>query len=142
MALTTSNTATPLTTDEYERLWRRLVLFVDLYKHHFELFVKGFVVYLAIIAGASGIAFGGKVSTRTQQSLLVLVGLTSLCACIAWIVSLVWVARFATLFHELCDRLDVPRLPAFGVKAIVTGAVVLTGIITIMTATLLSGVLQ
>jgi len=111
--------APSLSDTDYKRLWEQMVLFVDLYKHHFDLFVKGFVVHLAIIGSGAGLAFSDKLDPFTRRWLLILVVALSIVSVVAWIVSLRWAYRFAQQFEDLCDRIGMERLPTFGVKAII-----------------------
>jgi hypothetical protein len=101
---------------EYSRLWARFVLFVDLYKHHFDLFLKGFVFYLAVQGAVAGFAFSEDTTPETRQALLTLATVMSVFAVATWTVALVGMSQFATTFEELCAKLSVPHLPTFGVK--------------------------
>lgn len=87
--------APSLSDTDYKRLWEQMVLFVDLYKHHFDLFVKGFVVHLAIIGSGAGLAFSDKLDPFIRRWLLILVVALSVVSVVAWIVSLRWAYRFA-----------------------------------------------
>ena len=98
--------------------WELLKLYVDLYKHHFDLFLKGYAVYLAIVATVAGFVFRGEIEPVTRAALLLLVALVSIAAVIAWSTAFFWARAFGSQVQSLCRELGIPSMPMFGVKAI------------------------
>lgn len=98
--------------------WELLKLYVDLYKHHFDLFLKGYAVYLAIIATAAGFVFRDGTEPLTRTALVLLVAIVSIAAVVAWSTSFFWARAFGFQVQNLCRELGIPLMPMFGVKVI------------------------
>ena len=104
--------------------WELLKLYIDLYKHHFDLFLKGYGVYLAIIATAAGFVFRSETEPVARTALLLLVAIVSIAAVIAWSTSFFWARAFGLQVQNLCRELLIPSMPMFGVKVILVIAAV------------------
>ena len=66
---------------------------IDLYKHHFDLFLKGYVVQLAIVGAVAGYVFRPGTDETTRAFLLGFVMLVTAISAAAWINGLVWRRR-------------------------------------------------
>ena len=100
--------------------WELLRIHVDLYKHHFDLFVKGYVVYLAIIGTVASFVFRPETGPLTRALLLGLAVLMSALATVAWITGIVWSDAFRKEIRDICGRLGDLQIPMFGVKIMLT----------------------
>ena len=98
--------------------WDLLRMYVDLYKHHFDLFVKGYVVYLAIIGAVAGFVFRPETDPLTRMLLLAFAVLASVLATAAWVTAIVWSGAFAAEVLVVCRRLGDVRIPMFGTRVI------------------------
>lgn len=98
--------------------WELLRIYVDLYKHHFDLFVKGYVVYLAIIGAVAGFVFRPETDPMTRRLLLAFAVLASALATAAWITAIIWSGAFAAELLAVCHRLGQVRMPVFGTRII------------------------
>ena len=71
---------------------------IELYKHHFDLFLKGYALQLAVLSGVAGFAFDGD-STRVQRISLLGFGAVVCVVCaFAWRFGMKWRKHFTLAF--------------------------------------------
>lgn len=86
-----------------------LALYLDLYKTHYDLFLKGVAVYLAIVGAIATITFQNINGARTLKCVLSLfICACSLLAVAASQVCRLWVAETQTHLHRICASLHIP----------------------------------
>lgn len=126
-----ANVPTVSISQDREQYWQQLRLYADIYKNHFDLFVKGYVVYLAIIGATAGFVFRPETNLATRRLLLVLAILASILATIAWATALAWAGSLHARVVDVSSRLDIVPLPVFGPKIIlwlgIVGSAIMTG---------------
>ena len=92
--------------------------YVDLYKHHFDLFVKGYLIHLAIIGTSAGFIFRQESDYGTKLGLAIFAAVIAICGACTWGVSFLWAIAFCNQVQELAHKLNVAPLPMFGLKAV------------------------
>jgi hypothetical protein len=115
-ALSPSNVdATKLLGDQLGRL-------LDLYKHHFDLFLKALAGYLAVL-GFIGSSLCGSVATQeTRIVLSSLISVASLGGIAGAVISIKWVRALRARMLKICQLLGVEEPPLQSAEHIVTGA--------------------
>jgi hypothetical protein len=105
-------------------------IFVDLYKHHIDLWLKGYLVYLATIGVIAGFLFSKETVPTVRWFLILFLVTVSAVSVAAWTVGLVWLRRFDAILRDLSLRARVPTISLFGFKAVVLlgliGAIIIT----------------
>jgi len=100
-----------------------LSIYVDLYKHHFELWLKSYLLYMAILGVAAGILFGkdlaGAQTSELQRFLLVFIAVVSLFAAIAFSVGLHWLIRFEKTLQSAVAAAGAPPFGIYPFKYVV-----------------------
>lgn len=108
-------------------------IYLDIYKHHFELWLKGYIAYLAIIGATAGFVFVKDTPPQMDKFLLMFVGTVSVISMFAWSVGLKWVRDFSAAVKRVTPS-DAPPL---ALAAFRTGIVLgLLGSIVILAGTL------
>jgi hypothetical protein len=111
-----------------------LKIYVDIYKHHFDLWLKGYVVYLAIIASTAGFIFGGDTTPDMRRFLMLFASTVSAVSLVAWVVGLRW----ALDFSSAVERISQANSPPLALRAFRTAIVLgLLGAVVILGGTLL-----
>ncbi len=100
-----------------------LKIYVDIYKHHFDLWLKGYVFYLAIIGSTAGFIFGKDTSPVTRKFLMLFAVTVSAVSLIAWFVGWMWAKDFSIAVERVAPA-NSPPLALKGFRtAIVLGFV-------------------
>ncbi len=90
-----------------------LKLYVDVYKHHFDLWLKGYVIYLAVVGSAAGLIFRADASPDVRRFLMLFVVTVSAVSLVAWFVGLKW----AKTFSAALERIAPVNSPPLALKA-------------------------
>lgn len=98
----------------------QLDLYIGIYKHHFDLFIKGLLLYLAVVGASAGFMFRGDVSTQTQLLLASGVAGLSTLAVVGCIVSRRWVRDMDSTVSGITAALGISPLPFSGARRIAT----------------------
>lgn len=88
-----------------------LKICIDIYKHHFDLWLKGYFGYLAINGVIAGLVFGPQTSLATRHFLLLFTITISTIAVFAWISGLIWLRGFRQSVQEILKNAGIPALP-------------------------------
>lgn len=85
---------------------------LDLYKHHFDLYVKSYAVYVALIETITGIAFADKVPLQGARWLLFFCFLGSLFVVVSSRITQIWIHELTEDLADLSGRigLKAPRM--------------------------------
>jgi hypothetical protein len=97
---------------------------IDLYKHHFELWLRGFFVYLGVLGVVAGFFFSEDSSRQVRAYLLVLIIVASTVAILAFSVGLRWLSVFGTAFRERSSGTGAPPLAIAPFKCVVSLGIV------------------
>jgi len=89
-----------------------LMIYIDIYKHHFDLFLKGYIFYLAVIGAIAGLVFSNEVDAQTSQFLLFFMSTVSVMAILTWSGGLFFLLRFIKTMNTLSITAGVPLLPS------------------------------
>ena len=92
---------------------------VDTYKHHFDLFVKGWILYFAVIGACASYLSKGDVSDALRGWAAVLIALFSLLGIQRCQPLWQWVHGVEETIAQLSIELGVPPLSLSGTKSVV-----------------------
>src|SRR2546425_12803203 len=110
--------ATPTTSADVvpspEALRAQLTMYMDLYKHHFDLFVKAVVIYFAAMGAIAGYVFNDSLSSGTRVAVSSVAGIVSLLALVACVCSRRWVTTVEQHVTMMCRQLNLVPFPFSG----------------------------
>lgn len=106
----------------------QMSMYVDVYKHHFDLFVKGVFLYFAVMGAAAGYVFGSATSRGSRIAVLLMASAISLVAQSACVVSRKWVRAVAMRVEKIAERLNIDAFPFDGAASITVVVQVVTTI--------------
>ena len=84
----------------------QLGIYIDLYKHHFDLFLKASVIYLGVVTGLAVASFRADELT-IRCSLSIMVSMAAIVGFVAGKLYKDWLASIETTLSHLSDRLGV-----------------------------------
>jgi hypothetical protein len=130
--------------DSSERAFRQLKMYIDVYKYHFDLFLKGVVLYLATVGAIAGFIYRSGASVESQVVLSAIVSIGSIIAMFGCYVSRKWVIALEEAVNNLAEQAGAERFPfsgAKGVLVVIIGTSVLfavAGVVNLLLATVYS----
>ncbi len=91
-------------------------IYLDLYKHHFELYLKGFFIHLVVVGAISGFLFATEspavgnaaIALASMGLVVTIVGL------LGSILAFVWAFRMRSVCLTMCNKLSIEPPPMFG----------------------------
>ncbi len=98
----------------------QLELHVDVFKHLFDLFFKGLVIYLAVVGATAGYIYSDKATAQSQAALSVFVSIISVLTIVGCGITLRWIREIQGNVDAMSDDLSVKRVPLAGAKGIVS----------------------
>lgn len=111
---------------------RLLELYVDLYKHHLDWFLKAVVVYLAFAGTAAGIAFKSETNDFIRTLLLAVVAAISIFATASWIAGWRWLIGLEKHLRHMATEAHLEPISLSAAKAVIIS-------VTLGTSTVLVG---
>jgi hypothetical protein len=110
---------------------KELAIYLDLYKAHYDLFVKAFAVYLAFVGTITGIVFQHPNRPgEMRMALSAFVAMDSILAIIASWISLKWIHETQGHLERICGDLGIPtislKVTAHVVRIVLVLAFILT----------------
>lgn len=96
---------------------RLLEVYVDLYKHHLDWFLKASVVYLAFAGTAAGIAFKSETTEFIQTLLLAVVAVISIFATASWIAGWRWLTGLERHLQKTATEAHLEPISLSAAKA-------------------------
>jgi hypothetical protein len=126
--------------DSAQNVFEYLKLNVELYKHHTDLFLKGFALYLAVVGTLSGLLFSDRVNNQTRKYLAVIVTVGSVLAFVGCLISYKQIKVMDLHMTNLCSQLALEPIPLLGpkriliIKLVISGLFVIAGVIFIIMA--------
>ena len=93
-----------------------LRLYHDAYKHHFDIFIKGGLIYFAIIGAITGYVFRQELTELTKYALVFFIAAFSVITAIGCLTSMYWLAQVKSRVHELNKALGMVAFPFDGAK--------------------------
>jgi hypothetical protein len=75
---------------------------VELYKHHFDLFLKGYGLQLAVLAAVAGFAFSDSATLGQRTALLVFGAVVCIVCAIAWNLGMRWQTQLSVTLGAQC----------------------------------------
>ena len=79
-------------------------LLVDVYKHHFDLYLKGVVIQLAVVGAVSGLVFRPETDQSTKLALLAFASIVSTIGAVGWMAGMAWHRRITRAIDEASGR--------------------------------------
>jgi hypothetical protein len=113
--------------DNCQNVFEYLKLNVELYKHHTDLFLKGFALYLAVVGTLSGLLFSDRVDNQAQHYLAVTIAVGSILAFIGCFVSYKQISVMDSQMTKLCCKLTLEPIPLTGPKRILVIKLFISG---------------
>ena len=91
-------------------------LYLDLYKHHFELYLKGYFIHLVVVGAISGFLFATQNPAKGEMAIaLAKMGIVvTVVGLIGSILACVWAIKMRIVYVSLCRQLSVLSPPMFG----------------------------
>lgn len=117
----------PDTTDECGEggfLFSQFKLYIDVYTRHLDIFLKGVLLFLALIGGVAGFIYRENASSETQVALSVVACLLSLIMLTVCLKSMRFLIDLKKIVDEIADQLDIRRFPFSGVRGAIRGITV------------------
>ena len=93
-----------------------LKLYLDAYKHHFEIFIKGALIYFGIIGAISSYIFREGINDLTKCALALFIIVISLITALGCWTSLKWLRTVRSRVHALQTTLSMAPFPFDGAK--------------------------
>ncbi|MCL4501003.1 MAG: hypothetical protein M1438_03995 [Deltaproteobacteria bacterium] len=102
-------------------LIKHLDMYMDIYKHHFNLFLKGVTIYLVSIGVIAGYIFKGDINIHTQAILSSLFIIESIGAFLCCVFSFRWINTVDKIVRRIILQLNVSvsSFPFGGVKGVI-----------------------
>jgi hypothetical protein len=105
--------------DKTDILKTQLNMYMDLYKHHYELYIKGMVIWLAVIGALAGYIFRPDIDMSTKCALSVFISVCSINAFFGGVLSKRWVNRTEEALAEIWAGLGIKPYRFTHVKGII-----------------------
>ena len=93
-----------------------LAMFIDVYKHHFDLFVKTVFLYFAAMGTAAGYVFRTSATLESKMAVCGVAAAVSIVAVVTCIVCQKWVLRLENTVTAMCIQLALLPFPFSGAK--------------------------
>ena len=93
-----------------------LAMFIDVYKHHFDLFVKTVFLYFAAMGTAAGYVFRTSATPESKMAVCGVAAAVSIVAVVTCIVCQKWVLRLENTVTAMCIQLALLPFPFSGAK--------------------------
>jgi hypothetical protein len=91
---------------------------LEVYKHHFDLFIKAVALYFTIIGAAAGFMYRDNIPVTSQRALSILIGLLSAVAMLGCWVSYRYVKRLQEFVSAITSELQLKEFPFTGALAV------------------------
>jgi membrane protein implicated in regulation of membrane protease activity len=104
-------------------------MYMDVYKHHFDLFVKGVVIYFAAMGAIAGYVFNDTLNSGTRVAVSSVAGIFSLLAVLACLLSRRWVTIVERHVAMMCHQLGLAPFPFSGARHMTIITAILCGFI-------------
>lgn len=97
-------------------------LYIDVYTRHFDIFLKGVIIYLALLGGVAGFIYHDNVTFGTKVTLSVMASILSLIMFVACLMSRLFLIDLKIIIDEVADELGIRRFPFSGAMGVILGA--------------------
>jgi hypothetical protein len=85
----------------------QMLVYVDLYKAHFDIFLKGTALYLGLVGAIVGFALQSKPDAKTLCGLSVVLTLGSVIGIVGGAISRQWIRSTKQLLSDVCNELQL-----------------------------------
>jgi hypothetical protein len=124
-----------------ENLLEQVKLHLDVYKTHFDLFVKAMALYFAALGAVAGFIYG-KDANQASQALSIVIVIGSLAFLAGCVASYGWVKQVEESVRKAEDWLKIHPFPFSGAKGVITAMGVACAVFAVLAALKLFGVLK
>jgi hypothetical protein len=112
-----------------EQLQKQLELYLEIYKHHFDMYLKAVALYLAVLGGVLAYLFRAETSAADRRILASFIVLLSVGAVVGSLLSRRWVIDVQRIHHAIAADLGYPLFPFTGATRIVILIMSLCGLV-------------
>jgi hypothetical protein len=105
---------------EKELLRLQLSSYLDVYKHHFDLFLKGVAGYFVVVGTLTSFTFAKEMSRNQKIVFPVVISIGSLIALFACVISRQWVKDLERAVERITSALSGEPFPFSGAKGILS----------------------
>lgn len=103
--------------------------FLDVYKHHFDLFLKGVAVYLVAMSTIAGFAFGKEASENARFILSLLIPCGSVIAFFGFLKCRRWVFDLQKSLESIETELKIQSFPFSGPKSVIFTMLIVSAVL-------------
>jgi len=103
---------------------------MGVYKHHFELFLKGVAIYVALIGGSVAYGFHRDATPEIRSILMTFLAAVSVLAIYGCWTSFSWVSEIEVVIKRVSASISSEPIPLWGAKRIVSA--VLAGAVLVL----------
>jgi hypothetical protein len=119
---------TSVPAEQYKLLEGQLGRLLDLYKHHFDLFLKGTGGYIAVLGFVGSAIFREPADGGSRKKMWLIMALASSVGVAGCLIARIWVRSIRGKLDELSGELQVPTPPLHAAEGIVAVTLVLCSI--------------
>jgi hypothetical protein len=102
-------------------------VYMETYRHHWEIFIKAVILYFAVIGSVVGYVFGVSAASHSSRRVLALAAsIVSVFAMWCCVVSYAWVSYLERLLEQAWRSLGLEPFSLLAAKRIITVAMVLS----------------
>jgi hypothetical protein len=105
----------PTARDALLEQWKTVM---EIYRHHWDLFLKAVVLYFAILGGLAGFLFRESTAPAAQRGLSLLAAALSVITFIGCLMARAYVRRLQSFSDDLAQLLEMPKFPLSGALAV------------------------
>ena len=107
-----------MTKDEYDKKHDELKIYMETYKDHFSLFIKGMMIYFAILGALTGYIYREGMNQESKYAVSLFIISISVIVMFGCFLSLKWLASIKSLVDEITKAIDYSNFPFFGAKMV------------------------
>lgn len=115
-----------------EILHSQLKTYLEIYRHHFDLYLKAIALYLGVVGATATYIFQEGVNGQTRVALSVFITVVSLGSVAGGYVSRGWVMEIEKRAHSLSAELSLDQFPFSGAKGVIHVMVTLSGVVAVV----------
>jgi hypothetical protein len=112
-----------------DQLQKQLELYLDIYKHHFDIYLKAVALYLAVLGATLAYLFRAETKDADRAILALFIVFLSVGAVAGSLFSRRWVVDVQRIHHGISSHLGYPPFPFTGAIRVVTLITSLCGLV-------------
>jgi hypothetical protein len=124
-----------------DNLLEQVKMHLDVYKTHFDLFVKAMALYFAALGAVAGFMYG-KDASQASQALAIVIVIGSLAFLVGCAASYSWVEQVEQSVRKAEKWLDIHPFPFSGAKGVIAAMGIACAVFAVLAGLKLIGVLK